>query len=425
MVEWARGSPCSSGDRMRRGPRARGTAPRRASRRRNASTSASRGSTPASAATASAQRRDRARREPRPRRHQRARAVGRDVAQGDDRPRRAPRPDRGPRRLRRPRARRGPAAAPRASWRCGRPTTPRCAAARTVRVVRRRSRLPSGAGADLETVAVAPASVVRPARGGARRRAGGRRAAGRRAAAPRRAAPRCSAPDGRLAGMALVGRAGGRTTRRRRPVGADRRPHGGAAHRPRHRLRRLGAPLPLRPAQHRHAAAGHPGFRRAHARLNAPVPATRLPRHREGRRVTQRWLDRGPRRAPARVPAAAVLLARSNDSPPSRVRVDRVTVADLPTDIAISQGRAWVTSAGSDEVVEVADRPRPGSGGRHSAGAGTLRVAADPLSVWVTGAAGDRAHELRHRVRRARQAARDPGARRRRRRRHRAATPSG
>ena len=105
--------------------------------------------------------------------------------------------------------------------------------------------------------------------------------------------------------------------------------------------------------------------------------------------MTQRWLIAGLV-VLLLAPAAAVLLARSNDSPPSRVRVDRVTVADLPTDIAISQGRAWVTSAGSDEVVEVADRPRPGTGGRHSAGAGTLRVAADPLSVWVTGAEGDR-----------------------------------
>ena len=125
--------------------------------------------------------------------------------------------------------------------------------------------------------------------------------------------------------------------------------------------------------------------------------------------MTQRWLIAGLV-VLLLAPAAAVLLARSNDSPPPRVRVDRVTVADLPTDIAISQGRAWVTSAGSDEVVEVPTARAPAAAAATARGAGTLRVAADPLSVWVTGADGDRAHQLRHRVRRARQAARDPGA---------------
>ena len=126
--------------------------------------------------------------------------------------------------------------------------------------------------------------------------------------------------------------------------------------------------------------------------------------------MTQRWLIAGLV-VLLLAPAAAVLLARSNDSPPSRVRVDRVTVADLPTDIAISQGRAWVTSAGSDEVVEVADRPRPGTrrppqrGRRHPPGRGRPAVrlghgrgrrprspASTPCSVRAPSGAGSRSH---------------------------------
>ncbi len=147
---------------------------------------------------------------------------------------------------------------------------------RTVRVVRRHSRRPSGAGADLETVAARPRASSGPlavvpgvAPAGAVPLAG--------ALPPEASGAPLLAPDGRLAGMALVGRADGRATAAAVPWEriaarlAELRsgPHTVYVGWERH--------YRCAPAQHRHAAAGHPGFRRSHARLNAPVPATRLP----------------------------------------------------------------------------------------------------------------------------------------------------
>jgi len=89
-------------------------------------------------------------------------------------------------------------------------------------------------------------------------------------------------------------------------------------------------------------------------------------------------------------PAAIVLLTRDG-TPPSepRVRADEVEVGELPTDIAISQGKAWVTSAASSEVYALDDRPHPSGGTPYRTQRGALRVASDPLSVWVAGALGN------------------------------------
>ena len=62
----------------------------------------------------------------------------------------------------------------------------------------------------------------------------------------------------------------------------------------------------------------------------------------------------------------------------------------LPTDIAIAQGRAWVPSAGSDELVAIDDRPSPERSGTYRASSGALRVASDGLSIWLAGAVGNR-----------------------------------
>ena len=149
---------------------------------------------------------------------------------------------------------------------------------RAVRVVRRHSRRPSGAGADLETVAAAPASSSRPARRGARRR---RRRAPCRSPArcrPRRAAPRCSRPTAAWPGWrSWAARTGARPPP---PLPWERIAARLAElrSRPAHGLRRLGAPLPLRarPAPPRRRR-GIPASGARDARLNAPVPATRLP----------------------------------------------------------------------------------------------------------------------------------------------------
>jgi hypothetical protein len=148
---------------------------------------------------------------------------------------------------------------------------------RAVRLVRRQSGRPTGASSgELETLAARPGAAERalavltgvPLRG-ALPLAG--------ALAPESSGAPLLAPDGHLAGMAIVARSGGRTV---------------AAGLPWSRISALMAQLRsgprtvyvgwerhyrCAPAQHRRAAAQHPAFRPADARLNAPVPATRLP----------------------------------------------------------------------------------------------------------------------------------------------------
>ena len=89
-------------------------------------------------------------------------------------------------------------------------------------------------------------------------------------------------------------------------------------------------------------------------------------------------------------PAAAVLLL--DDDPaagPPPVRVEEVEVGELPTDIAIAQGRAWVPSAGSDDLVAIDDHPGPERFATYHASSGALRVASDGLSIWLAGAVGN------------------------------------
>jgi streptogramin lyase len=90
-------------------------------------------------------------------------------------------------------------------------------------------------------------------------------------------------------------------------------------------------------------------------------------------------------------PAAAVLLI-GDDAPPAppAVRVDEIRVGTLPTDIAFAQGRAWVTSAGSDELVAIEDRRAPKPDASFHASSGALRVASDGLSIWLAGAIDNR-----------------------------------
>jgi streptogramin lyase len=89
-------------------------------------------------------------------------------------------------------------------------------------------------------------------------------------------------------------------------------------------------------------------------------------------------------------PAAVVLLTRDDaPAPVPEVRVDEVAVGSLPTDIAFAQGRAWVPSAGSDELVAVADDAEPARDGTYRARSGALRVATDGLSIWLAGAVGN------------------------------------
>jgi YVTN family beta-propeller protein len=90
-------------------------------------------------------------------------------------------------------------------------------------------------------------------------------------------------------------------------------------------------------------------------------------------------------------PAAAVLLLlRDDPAPAPAVRVEQVEVGALPTDIAFAQGRAWVTSAGSDQLVTIDDTPRPERQASYRASAGALRVASDGLSIWLAGAVGNK-----------------------------------
>jgi streptogramin lyase len=88
-------------------------------------------------------------------------------------------------------------------------------------------------------------------------------------------------------------------------------------------------------------------------------------------------------------PALAVLLADDDPSPPPSVRVEQVRVGSLPTDIAVAQGRVWVPSAGSDELVAIDDRVRPARDATFRARSGALRVASDGLSIWLAGALGN------------------------------------
>jgi DNA-binding beta-propeller fold protein YncE len=89
------------------------------------------------------------------------------------------------------------------------------------------------------------------------------------------------------------------------------------------------------------------------------------------------------------IPAAAVLLLRDDPAPAPAVQVDEIAVGSLPTDIAFAQGRAWVTSAGSDELVAIEDASRPVKDASYRASAGALRVASDGLSIWLAGAVGN------------------------------------
>ncbi len=89
-------------------------------------------------------------------------------------------------------------------------------------------------------------------------------------------------------------------------------------------------------------------------------------------------------------PAAAVLLLRHDPAPAPAVRVDEIEVGALPTDIVIAQGRAWVTTAGSDELVAIDDKPRAAKDAAYRAGSGALRVASDGLSIWLAGALGNK-----------------------------------
>jgi virginiamycin B lyase len=88
-------------------------------------------------------------------------------------------------------------------------------------------------------------------------------------------------------------------------------------------------------------------------------------------------------------PAIAVLLADDDDPTPApSVRVEQVRVGELPTDIAVAQGRVWVPSAGSDELVAIHDRTGPAHDATYRARSGALRVASDGLSIWLAGAVG-------------------------------------
>jgi hypothetical protein len=88
-------------------------------------------------------------------------------------------------------------------------------------------------------------------------------------------------------------------------------------------------------------------------------------------------------------PAAAVLLLRDDEVAPPTVQVDQVDVGALPTDIAFAQQRAWVTSAGSDELVAIDDRDKPTRAGAYPARSGALRLASDGVTIWLAGAVGN------------------------------------
>jgi DNA-binding beta-propeller fold protein YncE len=112
-----------------------------------------------------------------------------------------------------------------------------------------------------------------------------------------------------------------------------------------------------------------------------------FPAHPPRRLRPRRLLLAGALAALLVAPAAAVLLTRDDEPPPPpAVRVDEVAVGALPTDIEFAQGRAWVPSAGSDELVAIEDRPAPRRAATFHASSGALRVASDGLSIWLAGA---------------------------------------
>ena len=88
-------------------------------------------------------------------------------------------------------------------------------------------------------------------------------------------------------------------------------------------------------------------------------------------------------------PAAVVLMVGDEAAPPPSVRVEAVRAGPLPTDIVIAQGRAWVPSAGSDQLVAISDTARPELDATYRARSGALRVASDGLSIWLAGALGN------------------------------------
>jgi hypothetical protein len=142
--------------------------------------------------------------------------------------------------------------------------------------VQRRSGLPSVSGPDLVTVPVRTGSApARTALVPGIRPAGAARIAGDLGALTS-GAPLLGA-DGRLAGLVQLTERANRTTASALPwetINAriqELRPGGGAVYVGWRRHYRCAAAL------HRYTAARHPGFRTGDARLNAPVPATRLP----------------------------------------------------------------------------------------------------------------------------------------------------
>jgi DNA-binding beta-propeller fold protein YncE len=92
-------------------------------------------------------------------------------------------------------------------------------------------------------------------------------------------------------------------------------------------------------------------------------------------------------------PAAVVLVRSETSAPPSTV-VQSLRVAPFPTDVAAAGGRAWVTSAGAGNLVELVDVVDPAAIAVYQVGAGALRVAADASSVWATGAVHDTVTQL-------------------------------
>jgi DNA-binding beta-propeller fold protein YncE len=90
-------------------------------------------------------------------------------------------------------------------------------------------------------------------------------------------------------------------------------------------------------------------------------------------------------------PAAVVLLLRGNGEP----KLERLRVADLPTDVAAALDRVWVASAHGNRLVELLDASPPGVLTDHRTGVAPLRVATDGQTVWATAAGDDTVTWLR------------------------------